>query len=64
MANRYDAFISYRHCESDREWAKWLIRALETYRPPRTVVSNLRRAGQAAQDLEGIPGRGRSRCWR
>ena len=35
---RYNAFISYRHCEPDRRWAKWLHRALETYRPPRALV--------------------------
>jgi WD40 repeat protein len=32
--HRYDAFISYRHVEPDRTWAKWLHRALETYRVP------------------------------
>ena len=25
---RYDAFISYRHVEPDRRWAKWLHAAL------------------------------------
>ncbi|MGD9688329.1 MAG: TIR domain-containing protein [Phycisphaerales bacterium] len=35
---RYDAFISYRHVEPDRRWAKWLHGALETYRVPRELV--------------------------
>lgn len=35
---RYDAFISYRHVEPDRGWAKWLHGALETYRVPRALV--------------------------
>jgi hypothetical protein len=36
---RYDAFISYRHAEPDRGWAKWLHGALETYRVPRELVA-------------------------
>ena len=32
-ASAYVAFISYSH--RDRRWARWLHRALETYRPPR-----------------------------
>jgi WD40 repeat protein len=35
---RYDAFISYRHVEPDRRWAKWLHTALETYRVPKQLV--------------------------
>ena len=35
---RYDAFISYRHTEGDRAWAKWLLEALETYRVPKELV--------------------------
>jgi hypothetical protein len=35
---RYDAFISYRHTEPDRKWAKWLHTALETYRVPRAAL--------------------------
>ncbi len=34
---RYDAFISYRHSEPDRAWAKWLHKTLETYRVPRPL---------------------------
>ena len=33
---RYKAFISYSH--SDEVWAKWLHRALETYRVPKHLV--------------------------
>ena len=35
----YDAFISYRHVEPDRNWAKWLHSALETYRVPKHLVN-------------------------
>ncbi len=42
---RYGAFISYRHVDPDRAWAKWLHRELETYRVPKS----LRR--------RGLPGR-------
>jgi len=34
----YDAFISYRHVEQDRKWARWLEQAIETYRVPRKLV--------------------------
>ena len=34
---RYDVFISYRHTEPDRDRAKWLHRALENYRIPRSL---------------------------
>ena len=33
----YDAFISYRHLERDRKWAKWLFEALETYKVPKVL---------------------------
>jgi tetratricopeptide (TPR) repeat protein len=33
---KYRAFISYSH--ADEEWAKWLHRALETYRVPKRLV--------------------------
>jgi hypothetical protein len=32
---QYRAFISYSHV--DRRWARWLHRALESYRPPRSL---------------------------
>ncbi|MDP6635316.1 MAG: TIR domain-containing protein [Phycisphaerae bacterium] len=37
-AYQYDAFISYRHLNLDRKWAKWLHSALETYRVPKKLV--------------------------
>jgi hypothetical protein len=33
---RYSAFLSYSH--DDQRWAKWLQRALETYRVPSRLV--------------------------
>src|SRR5262249_20077499 len=33
----YDAFISYRHVERDRQWAEWLLNALERYRLPKPL---------------------------
>ncbi len=33
---KYRAFISYSH--SDEEWAKWLHKALETYRMPKRLI--------------------------
>ncbi len=35
---RYRAFISYRHVDRDRKWARWLVEKLETFRTPRTLV--------------------------
>ena len=46
MNTRYDVFISYRHADLDREWAEWLVRALETYRPPRGLATELRAGGR------------------
>ena len=34
---KYHAFISYSH--TDRVWANWLHRALETYRVPKRLVA-------------------------
>ena len=33
---KYKAFISYSH--SDEKWASWLHKALEAYRPPKSLV--------------------------
>lgn len=30
--SEYAAFISYQHMPQDRQWAEWLVEALETYR--------------------------------
>ncbi len=35
VSRHYKAFISYSH--SDEKWARWLQRALEKYRPPKTL---------------------------
>ncbi|MCC7137809.1 MAG: TIR domain-containing protein [Planctomycetes bacterium] len=43
--SRFAAFISYRHVEPDRRWARWLHNALETY----TVPERLRREGLPAR---------------
>ena len=43
--DRYGAFISYRHTDPDRQWAKWLHSQLETYRVPKRLVAS------------GVPGR-------
>jgi tetratricopeptide (TPR) repeat protein len=40
---RYRAFISYSH--ADEAWARWLHRALETYRVPRRLVGRETTAG-------------------
>lgn len=54
----YDAFISYRHREPDRRWAKWLHSQLETYRVPRNLVRQLgvpRRVNRVFRDEEELP---------
>ncbi|MEY2520243.1 MAG: eukaryotic-like serine/threonine-protein kinase [Verrucomicrobiota bacterium] len=40
---KYWAFISYSHL--DRKWGDWLHRALETYRPPRSLLGKPGRDG-------------------
>src|SRR5689334_6418616 len=55
---RYAAFISYRHAEADRRWAKWLHKALETYRVPRSLVRQRgvpARLGKCFRDEEELP---------
>lgn len=37
-STRDEAFLSYSHQEPDRDWARWLHRALETWRTPRALV--------------------------
>ncbi len=57
QAFRYDAFISYRHVEPDRKWAKWLHGALETYRVPRELVAKgfPKRLTRVFRDEEELP---------
>ncbi|MBR2523903.1 MAG: toll/interleukin-1 receptor domain-containing protein [Clostridiales bacterium] len=42
---RYDAFISYRHCEPDREIAERLQKKLESFRLPGSVEARVGRKG-------------------
>jgi WD40 repeat protein len=54
----YDAFISYRHVDPDRVWAKWLHSALESYRVPRTLRRTKGlppRIGRVFRDEEELP---------
>ncbi len=55
--HRYKAFISYRHVDRDRRWAKWLIDGLETYRVPKELVASgyPTRIGTLFRDDEEIP---------
>lgn len=55
--HRYDAFISYRHVEPDRGWAKWLHGALETYRVPKELVAKgfPKRLTRVFRDEEELP---------
>jgi tetratricopeptide (TPR) repeat protein len=46
---RYDAFISYRHRQPDKMWADWLVRALETYAPPRSLRKSLGAQGKPSR---------------
>ncbi|GEM_PF-1728086 len=55
---RYQAFISYRHVEPDRTWAKWLHAALETYRVPAALAGPGQlpgRVGRCFRDEEELP---------
>jgi YD repeat-containing protein len=54
---RYRAFISYRHAEHDRKWARWLIEKLETFRTPSALVKRgaPARIGQIFRDDDEIP---------
>jgi WD40 repeat protein len=57
----YDVFISYRHVEPDRRWAKWLHSALETYRVPtklrkqHTLPARLKRVFRDEDELPASP---------
>ena len=59
---RYAAFISYRHLENDRKWAKWLHSALERYRFPKVVQQTyqLLRAWAASSEMRKNSRRPRS----
>jgi tetratricopeptide (TPR) repeat protein len=49
---RYRAFISYSH--ADEEWAKWLHRAIETYRIPRRLVGKETEYGPVPERLTPV----------
>ncbi|UTW45254.1 TIR domain-containing protein [bacterium SCSIO 12696] len=53
----YRAFISYRHTDADRKWAKWLMHSLETYRTPKTLIKKgiAQRVGRLFRDDDEIP---------
>lgn len=54
----YDAFISYRHLDPDRQWAKWLHSTLETYRVPQKLRKQRRlpaRLKKVFRDEEELP---------
>jgi hypothetical protein len=53
----YRAFISYRHVERDRRWARWLLTSLETYRTPASMVRQgaPQRIGKLFRDDDEIP---------
>lgn len=55
--NTYSAFISYRHLELDRKWAKWVLQAIETYRVPKDLVQQgfPARLGKCFRDEDEIP---------
>jgi hypothetical protein len=54
---RYDAFISYRHVEPDRTWARRLHEDLETFRVPADLVARgfPARLGRVFRDEEELP---------
>jgi tetratricopeptide (TPR) repeat protein len=49
---RYRAFISYSH--ADEAWAKWLHKALETYRVPKRLVGRETAAGAVPERLAPV----------
>ena len=46
---QYRAFLSYSH--RDSKWADWLHRALETYRPPKSLIGTTTVAGTVPRRL-------------
>ena len=56
-ANRYSAFVSYRHMPRDRQWALRLMAALETYRTPKALQAEAfpARIGHLFRDEDEIP---------
>jgi TIR domain len=54
--DRYGAFVSYRHTDPDRQWAKWLHSKLEAYRVPRRLIASgaPSRVGRVFRDEEEL----------
>lgn len=50
--HRYKAYLSYSH--KDESWARWLHRALESYRVPRKLVGNKTHAGEVPQRIRPV----------
>lgn len=55
--DRFGAFVSYRHTDPDRRWAKWLHAQLEAYRVPGRLVASgaPERIGRIFRDEEELP---------
>ena len=51
-SSQYRAFLSYSH--SDGEWAAWLHRSLESYRPPRRLVGAVTDRGPVPKRLAPV----------
>lgn len=49
---RYRAFLSYSH--TDRNWGRWLMRRLETYRVPKRLVGRKTHRGVVPAKLAPI----------
>jgi len=49
---QYKAYISYSH--RDEDWAKWLHRALESYRVPRNLVGGKTSAGEVPARIRPV----------
>lgn len=52
MSRRYRAFISYSH--QDEAWARWLQRALESYRFPKDLVGQPARHGEVPRRFRPV----------
>jgi hypothetical protein len=55
---KFQAFISYRHCDPDRRIAKWLLNSLETFRIPKRLASAeypTQRIGKCFRDEDELP---------
>ena len=48
----YRAFISYSH--RDSAWAKWLHKAIESYRPPKTLIGVVTERGPVPRRLAPV----------